>query len=428
VTRFGWILVAAAVAAHLPFVTMALCGEEGNYGRAAVKVLERQRPVLVIARDLDGHEYTTVPGHNLGGYVLPALVAAPAIHAIGFTTDRQRERAAVALRLAFLLLYGLALFLALAAIPSDRRLVGGVWLALFSLFSLPLLSSVQVQYDGAVSTLLLVAAVAAIVRGVDAERTRLWLLAAGGFAISLGKLEYFVVAIATMAVVATWQRRPLAFAVFVGSAVIGSALCWSLDRANFVGGYDVVRRFSGIQEHIPLWIRVSSYVPLNARYLWPLYVALPLAMIGFAVERERRRMVAPLTAAAMVCIGYTVIAWRGEGFPRYFAPAFVLVPMALAMVRVPMRWALPAVLAAVAPFAVASWVAELHAGDYALCDRLGGRFDARAWAKERGGAQPCVPVLGMESGPGFYSRRVPFACCGAQWTTEFPTLARQLCR
>jgi hypothetical protein len=85
-------------------------------------------------------------------------------------------------------------------------------------------------------------------------------------------------------------------------------------------------------------------------------------------------------------------------------------------------------VAAVAPFAVASWVAELHAGDYALCDRLGGRFDARAWAKERGGAQPCVPVLGMESGPGFYSRRVPFACCGAQWTTEFPTLARQLCR
>jgi hypothetical protein len=426
-SRLGWIVVVAALVAHAPFATMSLCGEEGNFGRAVVKVLERQRPVLVIARDLGGAEYTTVPGHNLGGYVLPALAAAPALHAIGFSTDEQRERAAVALRVAFLMLYGAALLLALAAIPRERRLVGGVLLALFSLFPLPLLASAQMQYDGAVSTLLLVGAVAAMVRGADRDRLRPWLLAAGGFAVSLGKLEFLVVAVATMTLLAVWDRRPLALGAFVAGAAAGAALCWTVDSANFVGGYTVIRRFSGIQEHVPLWTRVRTYLPANARSLWPLFVALPIAIIGFVAERERRHMLAPLAAATMVFLGYTAIAWRGDGFPRYFAPAFVLVPMALAMVRVPVRIALIAALP-IAVLAVPAWMTQLRLGRYALCVRLSGPFDARSWAAEHRGAQPCVPSLGMESGPGFYSRRVPFACCGAQWTTEFPVLASQLCR
>lgn len=423
-----WIVVAAAVAAHVPFATMRLCGEEGNFGRAVIKVLEPHKPVLVIARDRDGHEYTTVPGHNLGGYALPALVVAPAIRAVGFSTDLQRARAAIALRLAFLALWAAALVLAIAALPRERRLVGAVLVALFSLFVLPLLASAQMQYDGAVSTVLLVGAVAAMVRGVDGERLRPWLLVAGGFAVSLGKLEFLVVALAAMALVAAWQRRPLALVAFVAGVAIGSTLCWTIDRANFLGGYQVIQRFSGIQEHIPLSTRVRGYLPKNAVYLWPLFVALPAALVGFALERERRRMLAPLAAGAMVFVGYVAIAWPGDGFPRYFAPAFVLVPMALAMVRVPTRVALLLACAVAGPFALHSWVTELRAGDFALCDRLSGRFDARAWSDEHRGAQPCVPALGMESGPGFYSRRVPFACCGAQWTTEFPVLAGQLCR
>jgi hypothetical protein len=428
----GLLLVVAALAAHAPFVTMVLCGEEGNFGRATVKILERQRPVLVIARDLHGREYTTVPGHNLGGYVLPGLTVAPALRMTGFSTDAQRAGAAVALRGAFLALYAGALFLALAAIPRERRLVGGLLLALFSLFPLPLLASAQVQYDGAVSTLLLVAAVTAMVRAMthadDADRRPLLLLAAGGFAVSLGKLEFVAVASATMLVVAAWQRRPLALVGFIGGLLAGTTLCYAVDRANLVGGYDVIRRFSGIQEHIPLSTRVAAYVPANANYLWPLYMALPLAWIAFAIDRARRRWAAPLVAATLVFVGYVAIAWRGDGFPRYFAPAFVLLPVALAQVRLSTRIVLAIALVVVAPFAVRSWLAERDAGRFALCDRLSPRFDARQWIREHQTAQPCVPALGMESAPGWYSRRVPFACCGAQWTTEFPDLAVQLCR
>ncbi|HEY2745584.1 MAG TPA: hypothetical protein VGL86_13200, partial [Polyangia bacterium] len=406
-----------------------MCGEEAEFGRAAVAAAHGRRPMLVVARDLSGHEYETPPGHNLGGYALPGLLAAPAMALTGFDTIAQRTRAAVALRLAFLALYALALAAALAAIPCERRAIGGLLLALFSLFPLPLLSSVQVQYDGAVSTLLLAVAIAAIVRGGDDGRLLPWLLAAGGFAVSLGKLEYVGVALAAMLALAVWRRRPLAPVPFVAGVLAGSALSWLLDRGNLVGGYDVMLRFSGIQEHVPLWTRVRAYLPAQAALLWPLYVGLPAGVVGFAVTRERGRMLAPLVAALAVFVGYVAIAWRGDGFPRYFAPAFVLLPVALAQAT---RW--PRIVGALAlvailPFGAHAWWSELHQRQFALCRRTSSAFDARRWSTEEEASPPrCVPVIGMQSGPSFYSRRAPFACCGAQWTSEWPPLAAQLCR
>ena len=242
----GLLAIVVALAARVPFATMVLCGEEGEFGRAAIGVLAARRPALVIARDLAGHEYTTPPGHNLGGYALPALVASPAIKLTGFSTVAERIHAATALRLGFLTLYALALLAAWATIPRERRLVGGVLLALFSLFPLPLLASLQVQYDGAVSVLLLALAILAIARGIEGGRERPWLLLAGGFAVSLGKLEYVAVAACTLLVVAAWARRPRAALAFAVGALAGTALCWAIDRGNLVGGYDVMQRFSGM--------------------------------------------------------------------------------------------------------------------------------------------------------------------------------------
>jgi hypothetical protein len=428
----GLVLILAALAARAPFATMLMCGEEGEFGRAAIGILQAKRPALVIARDLGGREYTTPPGHNLGGYALPALVVGPAIRFTGFSSVTRRTHAAIALRLAFLTLYGLALVAALLMIPRERRLVGGLVLALLSLFPLPLLASLQVQYDGAVSTLLLTLAVLAMTRGLDGARLRPWLLAAGGFAVALGKLEYLGVAACTMVVVAAWERRPLALVAFAAGALVASALCYEIDRDNFLGGYDVMRRFSGMQEHVPLGTRVRAYLPQFAALLWPLYLALPVAVVGFAVDRERRvrrALLAPLVAALLVFGGYAAIAWQGDGFPRYFAPAFVLVAVPLAQLRVPPRLLALVAIVAVAPFAVRAWIAEARAGELALCSRESSVWDARQWSRDREVTPPlCVPVVGMQSGAGFYSRRAPFACCGAQWTPQWPELTAQLCR
>ncbi len=426
----GVLLVLAALAARAPFATMVLCGEEGNFGRAAIGVLQAKRPALIVARDLAGREYSTPPGHNLGGYVLPGLVSAPALRFTGFSTVTQRTHAAIALRLAFLALYALALLAALAAIPRERRLIGGLLLALFSLFPLPLLGSLQVQYDGAVSTLLLAAAILAITRGLDGAQVRPWLLAAGGFVIALGKLEYLGVALATMTVVATWDRRPRAALAFALGALAAVALCYAVDRGNLVGGFDVMRRFSGIQERIPLGLRIKAYLPANAELLWPLYVAIPIGLLAFAVDRaQRRRLLAPLFASTIVFCCYVAIAWRGDGFPRYFAPLFVLVPVALAQLRIRPRWIALVALVGLAPFALRAWLAEAKRADVALCVRETPYFDARQWVRGQEASPPhCVPVLGMQSGPAFYSRRAPFACCGAQWTPEWPQLTAQLCR
>jgi hypothetical protein len=424
------VLVALALLARAPFVTMVLCGEEGNNGRAALKTVSGQRPALVVARDLGGREYTTPPLHNLGGYLLPALVAGPAIRLIGFSTAAERARAAVALRLGYLLLYALALLAALAMLPQQRRLLGGLLLLVFSLFVLPLLGSLQVQYDGAVSTLLTTVAALALVRGIG-ETPRWWLLVAGGLAVSVGKLEYVGVAAGTAFVVAVWDRRWRGAAAFLVGALVGSAVWCAIDRQNFLGGYDVMQRFSGISAHVPLVTRVRGYLPEFAALLWPLYAALPLALGGFVIDRQRRQMLVPLLMSAVIFVAFVVVAWHGDGFPRYFAPAFVLLPVALAQLSIAPRVVAALVLLVLAPLALRDWWREAtHQPQYALCRRFWGPFDAPGWAQshESGPLPPCVNAVGMESGLAFYSRRVPFACCGAQWTSEWPQLKAQLCR
>ena len=186
-------------------------------------------------------------------------------------------------------------------------------------------------------------------------------------------------------------------------------------------------RFSGARQNVPLWTRVSQYLPQRQDTLWPIYVGLPLALVAFAAGKARARMVAPLVAAVAVFAGYVAIAWWGDGFPRYFAPVFVLVPLVLAQVRWPRAVAALA-LVALLPLGLRAWSAELHDRGQALCRRIGA-FDARKFARDAEADPPgCVRPLGLQSGPSWYGKRAPFACCGAEGVAQWQPLHSQLCR
>jgi hypothetical protein len=417
-----------AVLVRVPFLPMVMCGEEGEIGRAVTKVLEGHRPVLVIARDLTGKEYTRPPWHNAAGYALPAVVFAPAVWLTGFSTVDERIRASMALRGAYLLLYGAALFGALYMLPKGRRTLGGFLLLTFSLFPLPLLGSVQVQYDGSVSTVLVVLSVALIARATHAEKVRHGLLVLAGGVISLGKLEYLLAGCATVALVAALDLRPRALLSYLTGAVSGLLLCGLSDSENLIGGYRVMRNFQALMAPTPLATRVPDYLRESLPYLWPLYVGLPIACIALLIDPQRRLLLSPVMTAVFIFTGYVEIGWHGDGVPRYFAPCFVLLPVALSQLSARARWIALATAALAVP-AVHGYRREQANREFALCGRVGAVVDWRLSARSGELARSrCVPRLGMESAIGFYSRTAPFSCCGADWGDEWPELGAQLCR
>jgi hypothetical protein len=419
----AWLLLALAVGARAPMLRLWLCGEEGNFASAVRDVSRLRKPRLLIARNLDGKEFKTVPGHNLGGYAVPALLAGPVRSLARFRTDAQRTRYALLLRACFLLLWTLALALAARALPKGHALEGVALLTACSLFPLPLLGSVQIQYDGAVSTLLLTAlCVLLTLRG---ERPIAWALA--GLLISIGKLEFALVGLGTAIVTALVQRRGRGLAAFVAALVLGGLACWLIDADNFTGGSAVPLRFWGIEEQSgqPLPVRMREYLTSIWPLVWPVLIAAPVGALGFLASPARRRAVAPLAATLGVCGGYAVIAWQGDGFPRYFAPAFVLAPLALVLLEPP-RWLVGAVAAAALAVAAPQYVGELERGPGAMCLRLHGS-DLRPSLRRSPLFRPsCVPATSSESAPGFYSATAPFACCWAQWA-DWPELQPQLC-
>src|SRR5437773_1268199 len=148
-------LLLAAVIARAPFFSSRLCDEEGAVSTAVRHVVRGHLPRFTLARQVDGNEILILPEHNIGGYLVPAFLFAPVYYAMHAERDIERRIASVRwLRACYLVIYAAALVLALLFLAPERRLLGAALLFAFSLFPLPLLAAIQVQYDGAVTTFL----------------------------------------------------------------------------------------------------------------------------------------------------------------------------------------------------------------------------------------------------------------------------------
>jgi hypothetical protein len=404
------ILLAGTLFARAPFFSTRLCDEEGQVATAVQHVVRGQRPRYTLARQVDGREVLVLPEHNLGGYTLPAILFAPAYYLGHADRDINSRIASVRwLRIVYLVIYGAAFALALLLLPPQRRLLGAVFLFAFSLYPLPVLASVQVQYDGAVTTFLLVASSLLLARG--ATERRWWLVAAAGFVLSLGKLEYLCAGAVTAALAALTLRNGRIAAAYAAGALAGLTLCAVIDWENFRAAYFVIGKFADYRSATKLTLiaRVSGFFAQFSRDLWPLLAALACVVLSTPlVIREWRRTVFALAPGAAVVVAYLMFAWRGDGFPRYFAPGFILLPIALAHLYRPAWWSYG--LAIVALFtSVTAYNRELQWGHGALCRRVGVNYDTVAAARAiEANPRDCMPITSWESG--YFTVHAPFAC------------------
>ena len=130
-------LVLLMALTRAPFLAMRLAGEEGANGRGIVKLAQGHLPRGVIARSARGHEFLIPAGHNLGGYLLPGALLAPVLRLTGFSTLPQRVNAAFGLRACYVVIYCLALLVALVLVEPGRRPRAALLLAAFTLPTLP---------------------------------------------------------------------------------------------------------------------------------------------------------------------------------------------------------------------------------------------------------------------------------------------------
>ncbi len=424
----GAALVLTVAATRAPFLAMRLAGEEGANGRGIVLVAQGHLPRMIIARSAGGREFVNPAGHNLGGYLLPGALFAPVLRATGFQTIPQRVHAAVGLRGVYAALFAVALLFGLAIVAPERRGRAALLLVALTLPTLPLVASVQVNYDGAVTVLLVLATLFLFQRAVE-RRSIGWACAAGAL-LGFGKLEYVVsVAVALLIAEAVALRARLwpPFAALL----VASILVWRrLDPENFNYGYDVIGRFWNMQggTGAPLVSRALEYGRANLALLWPLYASLCVALVWSAARRRRVRALLPIgLSMAFILVGYHAVAWPGDHFPRYFAPCFPLAAILLAELDAPpaLGVGLAALLLCVA---VPEYVRRYGERDHLLSTLIHTSSDDLALARElEAHPRGCITVTGMDSGVSFYSSRASFACCFAQWTGWHTKIGESLC-
>jgi hypothetical protein len=408
---------------------MTLTGEEGEFGRSVVMVDQGHLPRGIIARSPYGAEFTIPAGHNLGGYLLPAALLLPALRMVGFSSLEQRRRIATALRVCIAVLYVCALGFALVLLDEGARARGAALLAAFSMPVLPLLGSVQVNYDGAISTGLVLAGLCLARVGMRRGKLRWNVLA--GIVLSFGKVEFAIAALMALVlsdlIGARWRS---AFATVVG--LIAAELVWrGVDPTNFDYGVELVRRYWSMQGglHSSLAPRAWAYAQTNSLLLWPVYASLAIALVVAIVRRRAAVLLSPVALTLLfIVVGYHAIAWRGDGFPRYFGPCFPLAALLLAELELPFTPSY-AVAALVTLLALPSYFQLSRDHGHALARVIHSNRDDLQMARElEGDPRGCVVNTDMDSGIGFYSGRVSFACCGAQWGDWISMHGGSLCQ
>jgi hypothetical protein len=126
-------------------------------------------------------------------------------------------------------------------------------------------------------------------------------------------------------------------------------------------------------------------------------------------------------------LGYHAIAWRGDDFPRYFAPCFPLVGVLIADLQISRRVA-AVVAVLIVCGSMSQYVHLLSHRRQALAELVHTTRDGLALAEQlEADPRDCITVTDMDAGIGFYSRTASFACCFAQWTDFAATENGALC-
>ena len=330
------------VLTRAPFLSNVLVGEEGMHAAFVLAkgsyapVNEQGIPQLMLG-SFEGEAFLGATQHSIGPYVVlrwlstvwPVAVNDPLAVSNGLATR------SVEARLPFLLLYllgvtGLLWRWATVCIerPSRSWWVFGGFLFYGLTTPLAVGGSIQPQIDASVGVAL-VGLAAWLLTAAWPPRLQGWTSTAAGVLVGFGKQEW------TLAFAAAWlvvlllsklwscaNRNILGgFALGLG---VGTALTYGLSPTDYLASFNLMDHFlskSSDVNRLELLMQWRSY-------LFPVLLMLLLmtmAGIGRLPQLVRQSPGAVITAggAWAIALGFAAAGWRGDGFPRYYAPALV---------------------------------------------------------------------------------------------------------
>ncbi len=430
--------------AHRPYFQATLCGEEGLYAYAIEQMADGRAASFLMARGVDGTRYEEIAGHNLAGYLMPAGVykILRAFHGPFADGMNGAIQKALLMRWSVYVFYLLALITAVCWLPKDRRMWGTFLIVAMAHLNLAFYAAPQVQYDGAITALLMLIFCGCVARGWTSDHGWIWVVI-GTLIVSWGKIEYLFAAIGALGLMALWYREwsrslMIVWAGLLGG-ILGSALHYWLAPDNFIGGLSLIHRIvdttSGASSHGSLWSKLQGVlVYIVNQWAWLRELFFVLVVCVFVLWRDRRdaKAVTPLSVIALmssVCVtaGYSLVAWPGDGFPRYFAPAFLLLPLALAHGRVERprwkdRWPiLSLVIVLVLSAGVVQGVMQRGGNPVSRYCQIFDEVGMLQWIVQNEGRE-FTQMQGGPAGFGFYSDTLPFVCCGSDVSLYTPEI------
>ena len=350
------VLIAVLVLVRLPFLSNTLIGEEGLFAyitTGPTPIVTMKNPSALIMGRVSGQDFIGMPQHPLIPYfiigrILHNRISHDDFQAMSFS---QKSRAA---RLPFFLMFcfGFGCVAFCARRVLRLRQTQAVVLFLFAFLfvgTTPLMvgGSIQPQVDGSVGVALIGVSVLLISIASSGSGTCFvfaWVL--GGFFASLGKNEWTLALMASAAFVSfSWNvlarffkvRAEMGEAPWVplihlsAGCLLGTMISYIASPENFVAGFHVMRRFSNVD--IYTWFNVTMH---NASWIWPLALLAGIlasaCVIQWKICLKDIEIVILCTWGILMTAGFLYPGWPGDGFPRHFIPAMLVLLSAVAAV------------------------------------------------------------------------------------------------
>lgn len=339
------VAIVLIIMVRIPFLSNVLIDEEGIFGYLVVgnAVIGDDLSNAIILGRINGDDIVSLPEHPIVPYLFMDKVLKPIFHAdIEFNnlTFDEKTRAA---RLPFFVTFCVGMVFVFALVLPIRN-PGVLFLSLLSIVYItttPLLvgGSVQPQVDGAFGFLL--CALCAYLLINYRSRYPFGILFLVGVFSSIGKHEWAIAFFMAIIAALTFQyilsrvKSTAAFGINLHSnlviavviilgILVGSVISYVLSPSNYLGGIGVMQRFS---ENATATI--SQMFVRNLKWTFPLFILFILSTYLSVVNLKR--LVTKKFSVLVIYIwgsgiglGYLLTPWGGDGFPRYYIPAVLL--------------------------------------------------------------------------------------------------------
>ena len=339
-------LLVVIAAVRLPFITNILAGEGGDFAALVLNdpptsALDPDHLPRQIAGSVDGKLILSSFHRTVMPYIILERLGrlfAPR-HALGRLPPKKLTIAA-RLPFAIIFLLGSAGLIALtvqaaasAGKPRSAIAIAPLGVTLWSLTTpLAVGASLEPQIDGSVGVLLLGTAATLLAVGHIEPSGARWRFLAAGVLCGLGKhewaLAFAAAALGTAAIslLLSSARRPaaLAFVAFFIGLVAAVALAYAISPDDYRQGLEVMANFYSITGG-ELWALEPPQWPLTL----PVFALVAVDGVFLTIVLRPLLPTAPglfvaYLGATAIAAGYTASGWSGDNFPRYFAPALVI--------------------------------------------------------------------------------------------------------